>query len=91
MCHPPAGACRTIWNCARCWRRSRRGCVMDKAKDAKQGLLLEALEGAERQARWESVPAADRERAVQALARLLLRAAGGEHEGAGTDRREASA
>ena len=41
----------------------------------REATLLALLEHEERMARWESVPAADRERLLDQLARLLLRAA----------------
>ena len=51
--------------------------------------LLEALDRAERQARWESVPAPAQAQAVKLLADMILRAAEAEaearNERAGTD------
>ena len=52
----------------------------------REATLLALLEHEERMARWESVPAADRERLLDQLARLLLRAA---EEGIGDEPREA--
>lgn len=47
--------------------------------------LQRMIDRLERRARWKSVPAADRERAVQALAEMLLAAVEGEDEGQGED------
>jgi hypothetical protein len=52
----------------------------------REATLLALLEHEERMARWESVPTADREKLLDELARLLLRAA---EEGGGDEQREA--
>lgn len=52
----------------------------------REATLLALLEHEERMARWESVPAADREKLLDELAGLLLRAA---EEGGGDEPREA--
>ena len=54
--------------------------------DERQATLLALLEEQERMARWESLPAADRESLLDQLARLLLRAA---EEEVGDEPREA--
>ena len=59
---------------------------MTNSTDEREATLLALLEHEERMARWESLPTADRERLLQQLARLLLRAA---EEGVGDEPREA--
>ena len=48
---------------------------MDSSEE-RDATLLALLEHEQRMARWESVPAADRESLLEEWARLLLRAAG---------------
>lgn len=57
--------------------------------DREFGSLQERIDWLERQALWKSLPTAAREKAVEALAEMLLRAVEGEHEGQGEDSRKA--
>jgi len=57
--------------------------------DREFGSVQEMIDWLECQARWESLPTAAREKAVEALAEMLLRAVEGEDEGPGEDSRKA--
>lgn len=62
---------------------------MSGRMDREFGSLQQMIDWLECQARWKSVPAADRERAARALAEMLLAAVEGEDEGRGEDSPEA--
>lgn len=49
------------------------------------GALQQEFDWLERRARWKGIPAGDREKAVDALAEMLLRVVESEDEGQGED------
>ncbi|MDE0626205.1 MAG: hypothetical protein OXH99_07400 [Bryobacterales bacterium] len=78
------------WHCASFWRIFRVAWGRNGRMDREFGSLQQMIDWLECRARWKSVPAADRERAVEALAEMLLQAVEGEDEGQAEDSPEAS-